>query len=862
MGEVYLAEDPRLRRKVAIKVLPAAHTLDPARKARFLTEARAASSLNHPNIVTIFDVGAEGQTDYIVMEYVEGRTLRDLLKNRRPDLRGALEIAADVASGLAAAHGYGIVHRDIKPENIIISAAGTAKILDYGVAKLLDISVEAPTAELQALTAPGALVGTVTYMSPEQIEAQPVDQRSDIFSLGTVLCEMIRGSNPFAAPSITETLQRISQSPPPIETIGPALPPRVGEIISRTLACKPADRYQSARDLELDLRAAINLRNDADPVSERTRSQWRTPALVAIACLAAAAAGGLAALYFARPEAAPLPRISFMSLTKDPGYEGEPTFSADGQTIAYVSDRTGNFEIFLKQIGGGPDINLTNDPGDDVQPAFSPDGKQIAFVSTRSSTLPLLYRNPTIDPMGGDIWVMPALGGAPKRIVEDGNFPGWSADGSSIVFVRGPWSGQEIYRVSAGGGSEEKIPITMAGRPLFLTTPRFSPDGRWLAFSTHQPSHVQLVPVRGGKPIVLAEGRQPAWLPDSQGIVYSDLTPGRIATLSLIRITEKGGAIGGVVPITSGRGEDRNPVVSRDGKTVLFATQTVSFNIERVAFDEAAGTTRGDPEPITRGSDFAPFFSVSPDQRAVVFPSQRGRNQTLWRQEIDTGALTQLAAEDHAGYQQPEWSPDGKQIAFMRKPDGKPGEAWVMRSDGGNARKVMDKGGFVNWSPDSRSLAFYDSGTGEVKSIDLASRVVRLLANEGTIRTLHKFSDDGLWMVYQAIGERGVTEVRVVAVGDTRSRVLIESANENGHPFFSHDGRWVYFQRDHKNVFRVPGPAQSWKSAPAQQVTFFPESNLYLEQPQLSRDGRYLYFSRRNAMSDLWSARFETSSRP
>lgn len=185
-----------------------------------------------------------------------------------------------------------------------------------------------------------------------------------------------------------------------------------------------------------------------------------------------------------------------------------------------------------------------------------------------------------------------------------------------------------------------------------------------------------------------------------------------------------------------------------------------------------------------------------------------------------------------------------------------------MRSDGGNAGKIMDNGGFVNWSPDSRSLAFYDSGTREVKSIDLSSRAVRLLANEGTIRTLHKFSADGKWMVYQAIGKRGITEVRAVAVGDTKSRLLVESANENGHPFFFHDGRWLYFQREHKNMFRVPGPAQNWQSAPPQQVTFFPESNLYLEQPQLSRDGRYFYFSRRNALSDLWSARFEENARP
>jgi serine/threonine protein kinase len=862
MGEVYLAEDPRLRRKVAIKVLHPAHTLDPGRKARFLTEARAASSLHHSNIVTVFDIGREGETDFIVMEYVEGRTLREYLSRRPAELGDALEIAAQVASGLAAAHSCGIVHRDIKPENIIIGAGGTAKILDYGLAKLFESTPDAPTAEVQAITSPGALVGTVTYMSPEQVEANVVDHRSDIFSLGTVLCEMLTGRNPFASPSMTETFQRIVQSPQPVNPMFPTIPPRVAEILRRMLAQKPADRYQSARDLELDLRTAIRPDSDATAASPATRRSRRLPAVVALAAVTGIAGGALAMRALSKREQPAAPRITFASLTKDQGYEGEPTFSPDGQTLAYVSDRTGNFEIFLKQISGGPDINLTNDPADDVQPSFSPDGKQIVFVSTRSSVLPLLYRNPTIDPMGGDIWVMPALGGAPKRVIEDGNFPEWSPDGRSLAFVRGPWSDQKIYRAPAGGGPEAPIPITMDARPLFLTMPRFSPDGKWLAFNTHQPFQILIVPAEGGTAARLAIGRHPAWLPDSRSMVYSDLTPGRNATLSLVRIDDEGRAVGSPVPITSGRGEDRNPTLSRDGRTVLFASQTVSFNIERIAFDEATGKTIGAPEPITRGSDFAPFFSVAPDQRAIVFPSQRGLHMSLWRQEIATGALTQLAAEDDAGYQQPEWSPDGKMIAVTRTAHGKPGEAWVMRSDGGNARKIMDNGGFVNWSPDSRSLAYFDSGSKAVKSIDLATGAVRVLANEGTIRTLHKFSADGKWLVYQAIGRRGVTEVRVVPAGSTKSRVLVESANENGHPFFSADGSWVYYQRDHKNVFRIPGPAQNWKPAPPQQVTFFPESNLYLEQPMLSGDGRYLYFSRRTAMSDLWSARFEDPAQP
>jgi Tol biopolymer transport system component len=465
---------------------------------------------------------------------------------------------------------------------------------------------------------------------------------------------------------------------------------------------------------------------------------------------------------------------------------------------------------------------------------------------------------PSVDATGGDVWVMPALGGTPKRIVENGNFPAWSPDGKSLVFVRGPWSNQRLYRVPASGGAAQEIPTKFGRRPLFLANPRFSPDGKWIAFGTEQPNKICVVPASGGTPAMVADGGHPAWTADSRGIVYSDLTPGRNATLSLIRIGEDGKVVGTIAPITSGRGEDRMPSLSPDGRTVIFASQSIAFNVERIAFDGEAGKTFGAPESITRGGDFCPFFSVSPDGRSVVFQSQRGLRQTLWRQEIDTGGLTQLAADDKAGYSLPEWSPDGKQIAFTSTESGRPGEAWVMSNDGANPQRVA-VGGFVTWLPDSRSLAYADFEHRDVRVIDLATRRVQVVANEGTVRTLHKFSADGKWMVYQAMGPSGLTEVRVVGAGSTKSRVLVRSAHENMHPFFSRDLRWVYFQPNHKNVYRIPGPAQGWKAAEPQQVTFFPESDLYLESPQLSADEKYLYYSRRAATSDLWMGKFSDS---
>jgi len=493
-----------------------------------------------------------------------------------------------------------------------------------------------------------------------------------------------------------------------------------------------------------------------------------------------------------------------------------------------------------------------------VQPAFSPDGKQIAFVSTRRSETQLVFRNPRVSEVGGDVWVMPAFGGAPRKIAERGNFPAWAPDGSSIIFIRGPWLGQRIYKVAPAGGEATPVPITITPvKPLFVSHPSFSPDGKWIAFDADQPNNIYVVASQGGRAVAVGHGSDPAWMPDSRSIVYSDLDPGRNSTLSRLPITPDGTAAGPPEPLTSGRGEDKAPAIAHDGRSLVYAAQNVAFNIERIRFDSDRGRTVGTPEPITRGNQVNPFFTVSPDGRAVVFESTRGLRASLWRQDLVTGAVSQLAGDDRDTFTAPEWSPDGKQIAFTKiTPEGRR-EIWVMSSDGGNPHFAAGGGGFPAWTPDSRGIAFTDFEHRNVRLLDLSTKTSRVLANEGSIRALQKFSSDGKWMVYQAIGEKAVTEVRAVSTNSTRSRILVSDTRENMHTFFSPDGKWVYYGPDHKNLYRIPGPAQGWRHAPAQQVTFFPESNLYLEEPQISADGKYVYFSRRSISSDLWLGRFE-----
>ena len=466
MGEVYRARDTKLGREVAIKILPAAVASDGDRLGRLEREARVLASLNHPNIATLYGLEDAGGVTALVMELVEGETLARRMGDvaigdprsiaDHPIVRSsirlaeALVIARQIADAFDAAHERGIVHRDLKPANIVIAANGTVKVLDFGLAKETataagaDALTHSPT--MIAPTVDGLLLGTAPYMSPEQARGQAVDKRTDIWAFGCVLYEMLTGHRAFGGETTTDTLAAIIEREPDWAALPSSTSPAIRRLLRKCLQKDVRRRLHDIADARIDIdETIVGAAGDVDSGAATTAPTARaraTSALLAVVALAAAAIVGWTAGRRDRSSAAPPSAVdvSLVPLTTDPGYEGEPTFAPDGETVAYVSDRTGNLEIFLKQASGGRDINLTDDPADDIQPAFSPDGRQIAFVSSRSgasSILPYGTDNPL---MGGDIWVMPALGGSARRIAQKGNFPSWSPDGSRILYISGPWS--------------------------------------------------------------------------------------------------------------------------------------------------------------------------------------------------------------------------------------------------------------------------------------------------------------------------------------------------------------------------------------------------------------------------------------
>jgi Tol biopolymer transport system component/predicted Ser/Thr protein kinase len=473
MGEVYRARDTRLGREVAVKVLPGDVATDQDRVRRFEQEARSASALDHPNIITIYDIGSADLTLYIAMQFVEGKTLRELVATEPLSTKKLLDIAVQTADGLAKAHAAGIVHRDLKPENLMISKDGYVKILDFGLAKLTEpVSQDAsvlPTA-IASPTQPGTVMGTAGYMSPEQASGQPLDFRSDQFTLGAILYEMATGKRAFQRKTGAETLVAIiREEPEPLGQLAPKAPAPVRWIIERCLAKDPQDRYASTRDLARELATVRDHLSEIGRSGEKAFSglvgsprakRWLLPFSAGLAAGLAVAAGFFALRHPVRAEP---PAIRYLTYS---GHDRAPAVSPDGRTIAFSSDRDGQPRIWLKQLAGGGEAALTSGPDD--LPRFSPDGSMLLFAR-REPAHPSLYRTGIV-------------GGEARKLVEDAAEGDWSPDGKQIVVLRwkseGGRTDSSLAIAPAEGGEPREIGRIPAHQ---LTHPRWSPDGTTIA---------------------------------------------------------------------------------------------------------------------------------------------------------------------------------------------------------------------------------------------------------------------------------------------------------------------------------------------------------------------------------------------
>ena len=846
MGEVYRARDTRLGREVAIKVLPADAAGDGESRTRFEQEARAASALNHPNILTVYDIGDSDGSLFIAMEYVEGRTLRELLVSGPVPPRKLLSIAAQVAEGLAKAHGAGIVHRDLKPENIMVNKDGFAKILDFGLAKLA-IPPQEGGSQLATMagpgTRPGVVLGTVGYMSPEQASGQPVDFRSDQFSLGAILYEMATGQRAFQRKTAVETLSAIiREEPAPMSASSPAAPAAVRWIVERCLAKDPEERYASTRDLARDLKLTgdhlTEVSGEAAPVS-RPASKGRVAWVAVLAGLVAVGVADVAVRWRAGSRSANAP-AALRRVTFAPGLEDEPTFSPDGKFLAYTTDERGNLDVVVQPLSGGEVIRIAESDADEAEPAWSPDGAKIAFVSARDHggrlgvALNVSTLEQYLNAKFGDIFLIPALGGAAVKLAEDGYYPSWSPDGKRIVFMSNREGTLSLWTISAEGGTPTRL--TKDGSIDYQ--PSWSPDGKWIAYGSgsQRAFNLRVIAAGGGAPKELTTQfgyvTRPAWSADAKTIFFSGEQGGILNAWALP--FDAGAGRAKPSRVTLGQGQDTGLSVSRDGKKLAFSAVRSDLNIWELTVDT------GQLRPVTSGAGGPDYPQPSPDGKVLLVQSNRTGELAVWSVDLQGKFLSQLTP----GLQtepQAHWSRDGRQIVYQRDD-----KLWLQPVGSMDALDTGVKAGAPEWSPDGTEIAVGSaSGVGEISVYNVRDKKVRAVTSLKRELDYPTWSPDGKQIAFQL--QRGsIREIWVVPSAGGEARPLTRDM-EDSHPAWSPATDEILFLRDHKRLALV--------SASTGKVRFLPgysEGSYVLDYPSWSRDGKRIYFSASRKTGDIY----------
>ena len=778
MGEVYRARDARLGRDVAIKVLPASFSSDPDRLRRFEQEARAAGALNHANILAIYDVGTHEGSPFLVTELLDGETLRERLRSGPLPLRKAIDVAVQVARGISAAHEKGIVHRDLKPANLFLTTDGRVKVLDFGLAKLnqpdstIAGDTQTPTKTVGAETETGVVLGTVGYMSPEQVRGRPADARSDIFSLGTILYEMLSGERPFQRDSSADTMAAIlKEDPPGLSHEGRKIPPGVERVVRHCLEKDPVDRFQSARDLAFDLETLSGTSTTStarESVAPKLKPQkWLVPIAAGLVLLTLGAAGA----YFIAKRAGSNPLPTFHQLTFKRGVIYSARFAPDGETVIYSASWDGQ----------APQLYSTRPDGPESRPLEMKDSSIFAVSSTGQMAISLGCRRVLIADCGGALASMPFSGGAPRELAENVTAADWTANGNNLAVAR---------RVAGRFGIEFPLGNRLYESPGWLRSVRVSPRGDAVAFVEHPATRtdsgsVAVLDMNGGKKLLsggwvslqglgwsprgevwIAGTKDHAWANEIHELDFSGKDRVILRLPGILRlhdISREGRALLSIERWRAGilfRGpaDERERDLSWLDFSSLSDLSPDGRNLAFTEPGEAAGVVefaymrKSDGSPAVRLGDCAsPTFS--PDQKRILCESINGDQLRV----IATGAaesksLTTYGITQHGAF---GWLPDGKEIFFegydghswriyaqdldggkprpvtpailphttwanFDSPDGKwivgqdlEGKAWLYPVAGGSPHPVQgleENEGWVNWSADGRSAYICDSG--------------------------------------------------------------------------------------------------------------------------------------------------------
>jgi len=849
---------------------------------RFEQEARAAGALNHPGLVTIFDVGTIDGSPYIVMELLDGETVRDAIDKAAPNampMRRVIEYAIQIAEALAVAHEKGIIHRDLKPENLFVTSDRRVKILDFGLAKLAPHStdVDGKRNVSRHLTSAGIVVGTPGYMSPEQVRADPVDHRTDIFSLGSVLYEMLTGRPAFERFSAVETMHAVlSEDPPPIET--PKVSPDLETTLRHCLEKDPRERFQSARDLAFHLQSLPEVRHSTivtRKIEPLRKPLWYRAALIVLPLLLAGAAGGFVLRGF-RSGSSEAPRI-YKQLTSADGLEIFPALSPDGKSFAFVSDRAGNRDIYVQRVDGRGAINITADwPEDDSEPAFSPDGSRIAFRSERD---------------GGGIFVMGATGELPQRVTDFGHNPAWSPDGTQIAFAsqlvelkpsfRPRLS--ELWVVDVRNRTTRPLVKPKKGEPDFNGTsdavqPSWSPHGKRIAFwstTIAGQRNVWTIDPRAKDPKTTAVPVttdaalhwNPVWSPDGKYLYYGT---DRDGTLSLWRVAvdeETGAPAGDPEPVNLPASIAGNFTFAKTGE-LAYVTVTSLYRVLAMPFDVNAGTV-GAPRQLFGGSQEILMYEPSPDGKRIAYATSGAREDLF----VTDGTRIRQLTDDPARDRGIQWSPDGNRVFFHSNRVGSY-YVWSVRADGSDLKHITndDDAKSIGMqmlhsplpSPDGRTLLVQGSPLQQPnRQVTALVHLDRPAGHRVEALPVYlpsaKWSPDGQYIVSRDQREPDTQRATpndppgAILLYSLKTRQVEKLSNSGFAPHWTPDGKKVvYFERQDIRILDLQTRALRVVQFPSLGVAQVDLRSF----PRLSRDATTLCVLQASEQGDIWMVRF------
>ena len=886
MGEVYMARDESLERAVALKVLTPDLTRNEDRVRRFVQEAKSASSLSHPHIVTIYEIGqAEPRTDesaagvksaplhFIAMELITGETLKHKIHQEKTPLRTLVLYLAQAAEGLAKAHSVGIVHRDLKPENIMINRDGYAKVLDFGLAKLTepkesseDLSTALTSGPTREQTREGAILGTVGYMSPEQVQGKAADHRSDIFSFGCILYEAATGRKPFPAGSSVEIMHRILHDRPvPVEEVNPEAPAVLRRVIRRCLAKPPDQRFQSMKDLALELGEIageydqLSTSSDESAGAPGTTSQAlaggrrrRRVLRLGIAVAALASLAGLAlGIYGLRQRpATPSETVApFQNMRMEPltsrGNVETAALSPDGRYLANVLREAGNYSLWVRQVATGSDVRIVPPlPTPFRGVSFSPDENYVYYVNQETG-----------GPGYAALYQVPVLGGTARKVLFDVDTAvTFSPDGKRFALVRGyPVTGESALVVAdADGSRERRVAVLKKPAGFAVVGPSWSADGRHIvaaARTSGKQNLLELVAVDpdGGKPVPFGGSRwfslsALAWLRDGSGVVVT-------------AAEEKGGLFQQVWLVSYPGGETRRITndlnqyegisITADSGTLATTQQNRVLNVWVASRGDAAGARQ-----VTFGSgkdDAITSVEAGPGD-SVFFTAVQNNGLYVGTVGADGGGRTRLTPVPGLNFH-PSVSRDGEVLVFQSLREDRIPHIWKMNPDGTNPLQITRGAGerLEDVSPDGRWVIHCSQEDEGLYKAPVSGGAPVKLAEASTEDA--RFSPDGKWIAYTAY----------LQGPDRLLRSLMVIPSEGGRPVhtFPHpDGfglRWAP-EGDALTYYRdVAGVSNLWSrpldGGPPRQITDFQEG--VISSYDWSADGKRLYLSRGSETRDV-----------